>query len=362
MRKRICYFATSAGDWGGASRVLNVTLRLLDRSRFEPLVLFPRSGPVLAELDRQGIGYRIWGPLTEYTDPISYVRAVAKAWLFFRRERVALVHINHSRFWRAAEILAAKLANIPVVAHYHVVVDRASPYTRLLARVVTVSEYVSRVSCSNGIGKTAVYNVVQLDRFDRARDVRAELGIAADATVVTFVGQIRGHKGIDLFIRLASQIPGDDLRFVIAGECRESKQYPDGYTRDQLLSAIGDDSRIQYIGYRGDVENIYRSSDILVMPSKWQEPFGLITIEAGAARRPIVASRVGGIPEVIRDGENGLLFDLDDFDSFVQAVRRLIDDKTLRVEMGERARGIVEREFTFKPIRRLEMLYDELTQ
>jgi glycosyltransferase involved in cell wall biosynthesis len=98
------------------------------------------------------------------------------------------------------------------------------------------------------------------------------------------------------------------------------------------------------------------------MPSRWQEPFGLINIEAGAARRPMVASCVGGIPEVIRDGENGLLFDPDDFTSFVRAVRRLIDDKMLRAEMGRRARVIVEEEFTTKPIRRLEALYDAVAK
>ena len=84
------------------------------------------------------------------------------------------------------------------------------------------------------------------------------------------------------------------------------------------MSEILNDRRILYVGYRSDVENIYRSADILVMPSRWQEPFGLINIEAGAARRPMVASRVGGIPEVIRDGENGLLFDPNDFTSFVR--------------------------------------------
>jgi len=362
LRKTICYVATSAGDWGGASRVLNVTLRLLDRSRFEPLVLFPEPGPILPDLDRRGIRYRIWGPLCEYTDPFSYAKAVARTWRFLQREKVAVLHINHSGFWRAAEMVGAKLARVPILAHYHLVVDRPPPFTALLARVIAVSEFVSRASESSGVSKTVVYNAVELERFDTARDIRAELGIPAEATVVGFVGQIRGIKGIDLFIRLASEIPDASVRFLIAGECRESKGYQDGYSRDRLMSEILNDPRILYVGYRSDVENIYRSADILVMPSRWQEPFGLINIEAGAARRPMVASCVGGIPEVIRDGENGLLFDPDDFTSFVRAVRRLIDDQVLRAEMGRRARVIVEEEFTTKPIRRLEALYDAVAK
>jgi len=361
LRKTICYVATSAGDWGGASRVLNVTLRLLDRSRFEPLVLFPAPGPILPDLDQRGIRYKIWGPLTEYEGPRSYIRAVARAWCFLRRERVAVLHINHAGFWRAAELLAAKIAQVPIVAHYHVAIDRSPPYTSLLNRVLTVSEFVSRCSDSRGVHKTVIYNAVELERFDQAKNIRAELRLPPDASVVSFVGQIRGIKGIDLFIRLANEIRDPAVRFLIAGECRESKGYADGYSRDRLMSEIAHDPRILYVGYRDDVENIYCSSDILVMPSRWQEPFGLINIEAGAARRPMVASRVGGIPEVIRDGVNGLLFSPDDFAALVYAVRHLLESEALRTAMGARARLIVEKEFTTTPIRKLEALYDEIS-
>lgn len=151
------------------------------------------------------------------------------------------------------------------------------------------------------------------------------------------------------------------MRFLIAGECRESKRYADGYSRNQLLSEIAHDPRILYVGYRSDIENIYCSADIVTVPSRWQEPFGLINIEAGAARRPVVASRVGGIPEVIRDGENGLLFDPDHPASFAAAIRQLVEDKALRLRMGARARAVVEEEFTTKPIHALEALYEELT-
>ena len=362
MRKTICYVATSAGDWGGASRVLNVTLRLLDRSRFEPLVLFPSPGPILPDLDRRGIRYMIWGPLTEYVGPLSYIKAVARAWRFLRREQVAVLHINHAGFWRAAELLAAKIAHVPILAHYHLAIDRAPPFTSLLDRVLTVSEFVSRSSDSRGVDKTVIYNAVELERFDQAKNIRAELGLPPDAKVVSFVGQIRGIKGIDLFIRLADEIRDPTVRFLIAGECRESKGYADGYSRDRLMSEIAHDPRILYVGYRSDVENVYCSSDILVMPSRWQEPFGLINIEAGAARRPMVASRVGGIPEVIRDGVNGLLFNPDDFAALARAVTQLIEDEALRTAMGARARRTVENEFSLAPIRKLEALYDEVSR
>ena len=94
------------------------------------------------------------------------------------------------------------------------------------------------------------------------------------------------------------------VKYLIAGECRDPIKFHGAYTEDELRSKIAGDGRIKYAGYRTDVENIYRSSDIIVMPSRWGEPFGLINIEAGAAGKPMVSTRDGGIPEIIRHGEN----------------------------------------------------------
>jgi glycosyltransferase involved in cell wall biosynthesis len=98
----------------------------------------------------------------------------------------------------------------------------------------------------------------------------------------------------------------------------------------------------------------------VVVPSRGGEPFGLINIEAGAARKPVVATRDGGISEVIVDGENGFLVDPEDLEGLVRATERLIDDKALRQRMGERGRRIVEEQFTTRPVRELERVYDRL--
>jgi glycosyltransferase involved in cell wall biosynthesis len=108
------------------------------------------------------------------------------------------------------------------------------------------------------------------------------------------------------------------------------------------------------------VENVYRASDIVVMPSRHGEPFGLITIEAGASRRPVVATRDGGIPEVIQHGENGFLVEREDVAALAHYAAMLIDDPGLRQRMGERARQIVEDRFTERPVRELERAYERL--
>jgi glycosyltransferase involved in cell wall biosynthesis len=205
-----------------------------------------------------------------------------------------------------------------------------------------------------------VHNSVVLARFDDAHDIREELGLAPDDVVVSFVGQIREMKGVDLFIRMAHAISEPSAKFLIVGECRDPDKFPGAYSEERLRREMGDDARIKYVGYRSDVENVYRASDVVVMPSRSGEPFGLVNIEAGASCRPVVATRDGGIPEVIVHGENGFLVERDDVEALVRCTTLLIADRELRQRMGQRARQIVEERFTDRPIRELERAYDTL--
>ena len=361
-RRVIAYLTESAGDWGGASRVLFSTLRLIDRARFQPLVLLPSKGRILPLLDEIAVPYVIWGQAHEPQRVLPYARAILASLRLLRARRVDLLHVNGANYWRPAELLAARMLSIPIVTHYHVVVDKPGPFVKFSSLIIAVSAYTADVSEPRSIPKAIVHNSVVLARFDQARDIREELGIEANAVVVTFVGQIRENKGIDLFIRLAHALPSPSLRFLVVGECRDPARFPGAYTEERLRNEIGGDTRIRYVGYRADVENVYRSSDIVVMPSRGGEPFGLITIEAGASRRPVVATRDGGVPEVITHGENGFLVEREDLAGLVQHTAMLAGDAALRRRTGERARQIVEERFTEKPVRDLEAAYEGLLQ
>ncbi len=359
MKRRICYLALAAGDYGGASRFLYTLLGKLDRDRFQPEVIFGKTGPLLPTLDEMRIEHRVWGPC-EPNSVSRYAADVAKALCFLATSRIDLVHVNHVDYWRPAPLLAAHMLRIPIVTHFHIVATRAVPYLKYSSLIVANSEFTASHSVQTRIPCRVVYNFVDLGRYDRGCDVRAEMGVEANQVVVSFVGQVREAKGIESFIRLAHRLRGRGARFLIAGECRDAERFEGSYTQARLMSEIGDNEEIRYIGYRNDIENLYRSTDILVMPSRWDEPFGLINIEAGAAGKPIVATRVGGIPEIIRHGENGFLVDRDDIDSMAEYTARLIDDPALREEMGRAGRRIVEERFDNTPVRELEHLYEQL--
>ena len=363
MTKRkstICYLSAAAGDWGGASRVLFSNLEILNRERYEPIVLLPSEGPILERLQRLGIRYEIWGKRHEPNGILRYLADVFRAVMLFRKNHVDLFHINDESYWRPAEIVAARLLRIPIVTHYHVVTSNPGPYIKYSATIAAVSEFTAKNSGPPGVPKAVIHNSVHLERFDQAKDIRTELNLAPEDVVVSFVGQIREIKGIDLFIKMARAIPHEHAKFLIVGECRDPRRFEGSYTVERLQAEIGGDSRIRYVGYRSDVQNIYRSSDIIVMPSRWGEPFGLINIEAGAARKPMIATRDGGITEIIRHGENGFLINKEDLAALIGYTKQLIENEPLRKQMGERARQIVEQEFTDQPVRKLEALYDAL--
>lgn len=360
-RKVVCYLSASSGDWGGASRVLFTNIQLLDRRRFEPILLLPSKGPILPLLQRLNVRYTIWGPQREPNGVTRYLRDIVAAARYFRANGVDLLHVNHANYWRPAEIVAAKLLRIPVVTHYHVVVDKPGPFVKLSNVIAAVSEYTAANSQPRSVPKVVIHNSVALERFDAALDIRAELGLSSDDVVVSFIGQIRKLKGIDLFIEMAHRIRGEAVIFLIVGECRDPAKFEGSYTEGRLRAEIGADTRIRYVGYRSDVENIYRSSDVIVMPSRWGEPFGLINIEAGAARKPMVSTRDGGIPEIIRHGENGYLVEREDLEGLVQYTTLLIENEALRRRMGQKARELVEEQFTTLPIRKLEQVYDRLS-
>lgn len=357
---RVLYFAGTHGNWGGASRVLFSTLGLLDRTRVEPVVAITMEGPARALLADMGIACEIWGPMTEYRSAGQYVRAVGRAAAWLRRQRIDIVHMNRANDWRPAELVAARLMGIPIVTHFHTVNRDRTPATRLSSAIAAVSRYVAEHSDSLGVPVHVIHNAIDPAMFLGAGNIRTELGIRPADIVVTFAGQLRRIKGVDLFVAAAGKVPGDDLRFVVAGACREGAGIEDAYTESEFRGLIAADPRILYVGYREDMPDVYAASDVLVMPSRWAEPFGLVLIEAGLAMKPVVATRVGGVPEVVSHGETGLLVAPEDVDSLASGIRQLAHDPATRRRMGAAAREHVLGRFTTSPVRQLEQLYASL--
>lgn len=356
MTKRVCYYLGTYEDWGGASRALLNFIVRVDRRKFEPLVVVTQKGTLISALAEKGIASVICPKRDWNGNPFKFALDVARSVTFLRRHKVDLIHLNGGSLgWKPPELLAARFLKIPVLMHFHIVEPTPMPFIKYVQGIITVSRHVARHSGFGTRPTTVVHNIADVARFAHGCSIRDEFGFGAADTIVGFLGQIKSIKGVDLFLRLAAEIDRPNVKFLIAGEIKDTD--PAFITR--FKEAVAKNPRVTYVGYRSDPENLYESADILVMPSQWEEPCAMILFESAAARKPIIASRTGGTPEIIQDGVNGLLFERDDFEMLKCHALRLIDAPSERLALGRKAFEVVEQDFTMRPVLELERLYTE---
>ena len=179
-----------------------------------------------------------------------------------------------------------------------------------------------------------------LDAPALPRTLRRDLGLPPACRLVGVIGRLLNMKGQDVFIRAAAELAGrfDDLFFVLAGDGDNRRDY------EQLVGQLGLRDRVLFLGWRRDVPNILANLDVVVLPTVNDfEGTPLAVIEALAANRPIVATNVGGVSEVIRDGETGKLIPIKDPQAIVAAVSALLDDPARAKVMSEAGRELVSR-------------------
>ena len=326
----VAYFLGTHRDWGGASRALLNFVYKLDRTRFSPLVVLPKTSDLQKSLVTQGISCELWATHDRSPNLLSYGLNIIKAMGFFRKSKVTIAHFNYAENgWKPAEIIAARLLQIPIVSHFHAPFAETSSYVKYAAAIVGVSDYVCTNSDCRGVPAHVVHNVADLTRFASGKRERHKLGLKEESVVIGYLGQVRRIKGIP-------------------------------FTPEEFARLIANDARIKYLGRREDVEDVYASCDVVVMPSQWGEPCAMVLFEASAAGKPIVATATGGTPEILIDGETGYLVGKDDIGALVDRVVRLVHNEQLRKSVGSRAKDRAMNEFVERPVRQLETLYDQL--
>lgn len=269
--------------------------------------------------------------------------------------------------------MAARSLGIPAVSTFHNIVEREkhrSPKTYAQARlislvrrrcmktVITVSEAARAAYLDTGWDRpervVTVYNgIVAHASAGAGAKVRSELGIAPDALIVGMVTVLRHGKGHDVAAEavavLRERFPG--LIFLIAGDG------PDRAEIERAVAPLGDAARL--IGHRDDVMGVMEAIDVLVQPTLI-DAFPTSLLEAMAARVPVVATSVGGIPEIVEAGATGVLIDAPPrVGDLVEALAPLLGSADLRTRLGAEGRARFDREFTVEVwARRLRALYD----
>lgn len=224
--------------------------------------------------------------------------------------------------------------------------------------IIAVSEFVMK-GVREYLGETdkklfVVYNAIDIDGF-RAQAEKETLpdGLPEpeDGTfVVGMVAAMDRNKNPQLLLKAIARVkdvfPDKDIRVLLAG------RFPDKvYEEDtvKLADKLGVKENVSFLGFQTNVSAICRYADILAYPS-YREAFSLSSAEAMVWGKPVIASRAGGIPEVVEDGMTGILCEPGNVDQFTKAIMCLLEDSSLRSEMGLRGRERVETMFTMEQL------------
>lgn len=220
-----------------------------------------------------------------------------------------------------------------------------------VAKVFCVSDFVRRCWTSSQVLPSdrfvTVYNGVDLERCReslRMRDqFRRRLGISPDAVVTTQISSLIPEKGCETFIEAARRVCAvdDNAMFLLAGDGTQRRQY------EALAERLGLAARLRFLGLVGDPvgEGLFAGSDIICQASNWQEAFGLSIAEAMACAKPVVATRVGGIPELVDDAVTGILVERGDSEGLARGILELVRGPARRSQLGDAGRSRCERNF-----------------
>ena len=356
---RVLYLIDSLGP-GGAEHLLAAYLPFLRRAGVVPTVVAlqeQQGNPVARRIAAQGI------PVTELG-----IRRLRQRGAFGRvREAIAAAdpEVVHTQLEFAAVlgIPAARLRGLPTVATLHTL-DAPPPRSRLALhfrlmawalrrarRVIAVSEITRRhylerarlrpervVTIFNGIDPTAF----QCGPLERA-EARAACGIPLDAPVLATVAVQREPKGIQHMLAALPQVASafPEIRYLLVGDG------PHRPALEQQAAQLGVAGRVVFAGSREDVAGLLAAADIFVLPSL-TEALPTVIAEAMAAGLPIVATTVGGIPEMVRHGEAALLVPPADPEALAATVLRLLANPRQAAAMGRSGRRVVAERFDIR--------------
>ena len=340
----ILHTEASRGLGGQELRILAESRWLLDHG-WGALVACQPASPLLAEAEAAGIP----------TVPVR-MRGVHDlgALLALRRlmhaRAVGLVHTHSSvDSWLGG--LAARSLGLAVVRSRHVsirILSRRALVYRLAHRVVTSGEAVRAIVVGAGVPAARVVSIppgVDTRRFHpgvSGKTVRDELGLAADQPLVGLVANIRGSKGHNVFLEAVREIltTTPRARFLIVGN---GVGYEEVRRR---VSALGLAERVTMTGFRRDIPEVMAALDVLVLPSIRSEATSQVIPQAFAVGTPVVASTVGGSPELVRDGETGRLVPPGDPRALAGAILDLVNDPARAEAFGRAGARLVSARYS----------------
>lgn len=350
---------------GGAEKLVTESARFWDRTVFSYRVVYvlPWKDQLVADLRALDVPVVCIGSKRGLTS--STVVTLRRQ---LNRSDSRLVHAHLP----SAGILARLASPVPVVYTEHNMVSSYRPLTRLVNQltywrndaVTAVSPTVAQaVAGYPGPEVEVVRNgvAVEVDAPQAQMKVRSELGLSLSQPLVVHVGNIRPGKGHDLLIDVASQLRQrhpDAVIVSIGGE----KHAGDLARMRERVDHLGLNGRIRFLGRRPDAAWFIAAADVYVNPAE-VEGLPVTLLEAMALARPVVATAVGGVPDLIEHDVTGWVVPQGSSEGLAEAIASLLGDDTLRIRLGEAAKDTVAASYSLEHmVRAFERIYRRLLQ
>jgi glycosyltransferase involved in cell wall biosynthesis len=340
-----------------------LSMRGMDKGLYEVELGCAPGGRLAHLVEENHMTVRPFKNLVQPVHPVKDILTLMDLTIFLKRNPYHIVHTHNSKAGFLGR-LAAKLAHVPVIIHtvhgfaFH---DQESSWRRLLFRnlerlashwcdrMIFISQPLVDWAIRERIVSKAkmikIYSGIELERFqpvttDVKNKIRRKWKIKQESAVIGIVSKLWEGKGhavlLEGFKALKKEM--DHAFLVIVGE---------GYLYDRLRKmVIGDGlfDSVLFTGFQMDVSAIIATFDVAVLPSFF-EGMGRVLLEAMSMEKPVVASRVGGIPDLVEHGVNGLLVSPGNVKELADALRRILNDRDLALRMGKEGRKRVQEQF-----------------
>jgi glycosyltransferase involved in cell wall biosynthesis len=359
---------------GGIEVTLDHLARGIARRGLEPVILSTEASAGIQEISRDGV--RIWRAASSSPYRLGHRAgdAIVRASWHLRDsyntamqtplarileiERPDIVSLHNLSGWSAAAwrtVFASGIPSVQVLHDYYAICPKVTMYRRnancvrqcfrcrmlrlphrklsnLVSAVVGNSTFTLARHLDEGyFGKVQLRSVIHnaRDRVALGVDsVRPRLDVQRHQVRVGYIGRLGAAKGIALLLETFAAMPRLAAELVVAGTGSVSF--------DASLRARFESSRVRFLGRVSPTE-FYPAVDVVVVPSLWHEPLGMVAAEALAFGKPVIGARRGGLPEIVHDGQNGFLFEPNRPDDLARALTRIVEDHELRGRMSTSA-------------------------
>ncbi len=388
--RTILFVECGRSGYGGSFHSLYLTIKNLDRKKYKFNVVFFNKTVFYEKLTRAGTEChyiddvifsegRRWqkyvlgklnGFLLRYLplfsvwfEYIIHRGTISKLTTLARRKNIELIHLNNQVVLNYMGVFITKSLGIPCISHlrtfnsYGLNKNKVDYLKKVNIRYVAISEKIKCHWVEKGLNPKkidVIYNVCQSSDDDALPDSDIPSMSEYDGYKIIFVGRLIECKGIPFLVKGFGQILNNNInaKLFLVGDGEEENKL------NEYISELNLKQHVVFLGYKTNPKAFIRKADLLVLPSS-EEGFGRVLLEAMDDGTPVIGTRIGGIPEIIEHGINGLLVDHGDIDALKKSIIEILEDKLLRKKLIQGGYETINTKFRVETYKeKLENVYD----